>query len=200
MSFGTAGPHRTSSGPARHLDCRKARLLAFVVVACGCPWLPAPAQAPFSDGPALDKAIQKAIAAHKTPGAVVLIGRPGRILYEEAYGERSIEPTHEKATVDTIYDAASLTKVIATTSAVMKLFERGQIRLNDRVTEYLPEFQGGESEITIRDLMTHFSGLRPDLDLKPEWSGYRPASAWRSRKNRARRGATGLSTAISISS
>src|SRR6266705_5738596 len=54
----------------------------------------------------------------------------------------------------------------------MKLFEDGKLRLDDRVTEYLPEFQGGKSEITIRNLMTHFSGLRPDLDLAPEWSGY----------------------------
>jgi uncharacterized protein YbbC (DUF1343 family)/CubicO group peptidase (beta-lactamase class C family) len=54
----------------------------------------------------------------------------------------------------------------------MKLFEQGKIRLSDRVTEYLPAFQGGKSDITIRNLMTHFSGLRPDLDIKPEWSGY----------------------------
>src|SRR5260370_42073123 len=75
-------------------------------------------------------------------------------------------------TVNPIFDAASLTKVVATTSCLMKLFEDGKLRLNDRVTEYLPEFQGGKSEITIRNLMTHFSGLRPDLDLKPPWSGY----------------------------
>ena len=75
-------------------------------------------------------------------------------------------------TVDTLFDAASLTKVIATTPSVMKLFEQGKIRLNDPVTKYLPEFQGGASEITIRNLMTHFSGLRPDLDLEPPWSGY----------------------------
>ena len=74
-------------------------------------------------------------------------------------------------TVDTIFDAASLTKVIATTPALMKLFER-EVRIADPVTAYLPEFQGGKSEITIRDLMTHFSGLRPDLDLEPAWTGY----------------------------
>ena len=75
-------------------------------------------------------------------------------------------------TVDTIFDVASLTKVVATTPALMKLFEEGKLRLNDRVTQYLPEFQGGTSEITVRQLMTHFSGLRPDLDLRPPWSGY----------------------------
>jgi uncharacterized protein YbbC (DUF1343 family)/CubicO group peptidase (beta-lactamase class C family) len=169
MNLGSAALRQAQPGAARH---RASARFAFAVAALGCVWLPVLAQEPFQGGPALDAAIEKAIAAHKTPGAVVLIGQPGRILYEKAYGERSIEPTSEKATVDTIYDAASLTKVIATTSSVMKLFEQGKIRLSDRVTEYLPAFQGGKSDITIRNLMTHFSGLRPDLDIKPEWSGY----------------------------
>jgi uncharacterized protein YbbC (DUF1343 family)/CubicO group peptidase (beta-lactamase class C family) len=169
MNFGSATLRQARPGAARRRACAR---FAFALAALGCACLAAQAQEPFKGGPALDAAIQKAIAAHKTPGAVLLIGQPGRILYEKAYGERSIEPTREKATVDTIYDAASLTKVIATTSSVMKLFEQGKIRLSDRVTEYLPAFQGGKSDITIRNLMTHFSGLRPDLDLKPEWSGY----------------------------
>ena len=75
-------------------------------------------------------------------------------------------------TLDTIFDAASLTKVVATTPCVMKLFEQGKIRLDDPVTNYLPEFQGGKSDITIRLLMTHFSGLPPDVALEPRWSGY----------------------------
>ena len=75
-------------------------------------------------------------------------------------------------TLDTIFDIASLTKVVATTPAVMKLFEQGKIRMTDPVTAYLPEFQGGHSDITVRDLMTHFSGMRPDLELEPSWSGY----------------------------
>jgi len=75
-------------------------------------------------------------------------------------------------TTDTIFDAASLTKVVATSASLMKLFEQGKVRLNDRVTEYLPGFQGGKSDITVRQLLTHFSGMRPDLDLEPEWSGY----------------------------
>jgi uncharacterized protein YbbC (DUF1343 family)/CubicO group peptidase (beta-lactamase class C family) len=143
---------------------------AALVVALACASLQA--QAPFTGGPALDAAIEKAIAGGKTPGAVVLVGQPGRILYRQAYGERAVEPRHEAMTLDTIFDAASLTKVIATTASVMKLFEQGKVRLGDRVTEYLPEFQGGKSDITVRDLLTHFSGLRPDLDLEPAWSGY----------------------------
>ena len=106
------------------------------------------------------------------PGGVVLIGHDGRVVYQKAYGSRALIPHREPMTLDTIFDAASLTKVIATTPAIMRIFEQGQIRLNDPVTKYLPEFQGGHSDITIRNLMTHFSGLRPDLDLKPAWSGY----------------------------
>ena len=126
----------------------------------------------FSGAAALDDAIEQAIRENRTPGAVLLVGHNGQVLYEKAYGNRAVVPASERMTTDTIFDCASLTKVVATTSAIMKLFEQGKIRLNDRVTQYLPEFQGGKSEITVRNLMTHFSGLRPDLDLEPEWSGY----------------------------
>jgi uncharacterized protein YbbC (DUF1343 family) len=74
--------------------------------------------------------------------------------------------------VDTIFDLASLTRVVATTTSLMKLFEEGRFRLNDRVTAYIPEFQGGKSDITLRNLFTHFSGLRPDVPLANPWSGY----------------------------
>jgi uncharacterized protein YbbC (DUF1343 family)/CubicO group peptidase (beta-lactamase class C family) len=129
------------------------------------------AQQPFSGGAAIDEEIQQAVRDGLIPGAVVVIGHDG-IVYREAYGERVLVPRHETMTVDTIFDAASLTKVIGTTASVMKLFDEGKIRLNDPVTKYLPEFQGGHSDISIRNLMTHFSGLRPDLDIKPAWSGY----------------------------
>ncbi|MDP8991440.1 MAG: DUF1343 domain-containing protein, partial [Acidobacteriota bacterium] len=78
----------------------------------------------------------------------------------------------EPMTADTIFDIASLTKVVATTPSLMKLFEQGKLRINDPVTVYLPDFQGGRSDITVRDLLTHFSGLPPDLNLDPPWSGY----------------------------
>jgi uncharacterized protein YbbC (DUF1343 family)/CubicO group peptidase (beta-lactamase class C family) len=138
--------------------------------------LSVPAQETFSGSPALDAAIEKAVHDGLIPGAVlvagVVVGHDGKILHRKAYGSRALVPSREPMTVDTIFDAASLTKVIATTSSIMKLFEEGKLRIADPVTAYLPEFQGGRSEITIRDLMTHFSGLRPDLDLIPEWSGY----------------------------
>ena len=128
--------------------------------------------ATFASAPAIDEAVDGAIKAKLIPGAVVVIGHQGQVVFHKAYGSRALVPSVEPMTEDTIFDAASLTKVVATTSALMKLFEAGKLRINDRVTQYLPEFQGGKSDITVRDLMTHFSGLRPDLDLKPAWSGY----------------------------
>src|SRR5580692_627567 len=130
------------------------------------------AQETFNGSAALDSAVDQAVRDGLIPGAVLLVGRDGKILHRKAYGQRALVPSREPMTVDTIFDAASLTKVIATTSSVMKLFEEGKLRIADPVTAYLPEFQGGKSDITIRDLMTHFSGLRPDLDLAPPWSGY----------------------------
>jgi uncharacterized protein YbbC (DUF1343 family)/CubicO group peptidase (beta-lactamase class C family) len=120
----------------------------------------------------LDAEINQAVQSGLIPGAVLLVGRNGQVLYRKAYGSRALIPTREPMAVDTIFDAASLTKVTATTPCVMKLFERGQIRLDDPVTKYLPEFQGGKSDITVRLLMTHFSGMPPDLPLIPRWSGY----------------------------
>ncbi|MBI5280839.1 MAG: DUF1343 domain-containing protein [Candidatus Solibacter usitatus] len=126
----------------------------------------------------LDAVIEQAIKDNQIPGAVCLVGQPGpggrgvTVLHRRAYGQRALAPAREAMTLDTVFDAASLTKVVATTSSVMKLFEQGKIRLNDKVTDYLPGFQGGGSPITVRQLITHFSGMRPDLDLQPEWSGY----------------------------
>lgn len=126
----------------------------------------------FSGAAALQSITDEAIRDGYIPGAVIVVGHNGRIVHRQAYGDRALVPQREAATVDTIYDVASLTKVIATTPAIMKLVEQGKLRLAEPVTTYLPEFQGGKSEITVRDLLTHMSGLRPDLDLEPAWSGY----------------------------
>jgi uncharacterized protein YbbC (DUF1343 family)/CubicO group peptidase (beta-lactamase class C family) len=116
--------------------------------------------------------IEQAITEKKLPGAVVLIGRGDRVLYQKAIGHRAVEPAVEPMTLDTIFDLASLTKVIATTTSVMKLVEDGRLRLNDRVSSFIPGFQRyGKNDITIRHLMTHSSGLRPDLDLADVWTG-----------------------------
>lgn len=120
--------------------------------------------------------VEEAIRAGKCPGAVVLIGHAGKVEYRRAFGSRSLVPKKMLMTTDTIFDLASLTKVIATTTAVMQLVEEGKIRLEDPVSVYWPEFKAnGKDEITIRELMTHFSGLRGDLTLEPEWSGYETA-------------------------
>src|SRR5262245_784197 len=134
---------------------------------------PATIKARAYDWTALDETIEKAIADKQCPGAVVLVGHDGKVLYERAYGNRSLDPTVERMTTDTIFDMASLTKVMATTPSMMKLFERGLVRLNDPVSKYLPEFgQNGKEDVSVRQLMTHYSGLREDLDLKSPWKGY----------------------------
>ncbi len=120
----------------------------------------------------LDAILDASIKADEAPGAVLIVGHQGKIVHRKAYGSRSVEPAREPMTINTVFDAASLTKVIATSSALTKFFEWGRLRIADRVTQYLPEFQGGKTDVTVRDLMTHFSGMRPDLDLVPEWSGY----------------------------
>lgn len=112
------------------------------------------------------------MAAKSAPGAVVVVGRGDQTLYEKAFGFRATVPAEEPMTVDTVFDLASLTKVVATTTAVMTLIEDGRLRLNDTVASHIPGFERyGKSGIQIRHLMTHVSGLRPDVDLHP-WTGY----------------------------
>lgn len=121
---------------------------------------------------AVADAIQQAVTDAKTPGAVFRLERNGTI-YQKSFGDRAIVPTREAMTEDTIFDAASVTKVVATTSAVMKLVESGKIDVEAPVSRYLPEFsEAGKELVTIRQLLTHSSGLRSGL-LAPrtEWSG-----------------------------
>ncbi len=120
----------------------------------------------------LDDIVQEAIRDEQVPGAVVLVGHDGQMIYRKAFGERSLEPHREPMTVDTIFDIASLTKVVATTTAVMQLVQQGQVRVNEPVAKYIPEFaENGKEEITVRELLTHFSGLPKDLDLSQSWEG-----------------------------
>lgn len=120
----------------------------------------------------MEQAVNASIAKGEIPGGVLWIERQG-VAFESAYGYRSLVPAREKMTRDTIFDIASLTKVVATTPAVMKLVEQQKIRLTDTVQTYIPEFKGnGKEDITIKQLLTHTSGLRPDVSTRPEWSGY----------------------------
>jgi len=121
---------------------------------------------------AIEPLVQEAIADKKLPGAVVLVGRGDRLLYQKAIGHRALVPSTEQMTLDTMFDLASLTKVVATTTSVMMLVERGKLRLSDRVATFVPGFERyGKADITIRHLLTHTSGLRPDLDLAEAWTG-----------------------------
>ncbi len=120
----------------------------------------------------LDAIVQDAIAHGEVPGAVVLVGHNGGVVYRKAFGNRALEPGREPMTLDTVFDIASLTKVMVTTTAVMQLVEQGKVRTYDPVARYLPEFGGnGKGEITVRELLTHYSGLAPDLDLRRPWQG-----------------------------
>jgi len=119
----------------------------------------------------MDTAITTAIGEGKCPGGVLWLER-GSDRYAKAYGNRAVVPAEELMTADTIFDAASLTKVVACTPAVLLLIERGQLGLEDRVVQHLPEFTGeGKDLVTIRQLITHTSGLRPGFSLRPEWAG-----------------------------
>ena len=148
---------------------RAALLPCLLILALVTPPLHAAFKAEALNG--IDAAVQAAIADHKTPGAVVRLEHAGDV-FERVYGNRALVPSPEPATADTIYDAASLTKVIATTTAVMQLIERGRLDLEAPAARYWPEFGAeGKDQITLRQLLTHTSGLRPDLSLKDPWSG-----------------------------
>jgi uncharacterized protein YbbC (DUF1343 family)/CubicO group peptidase (beta-lactamase class C family) len=120
----------------------------------------------------IDRLVNEAIGQARLSGAVVVVGVGDRIAYRKAFGERAVEPVREPMTVDTVFDAASLTKVVATTPSVMALLEEGRLRLGDRVSTHVPGFERyGKRDITIRHLLTHTSGLRPDVDLTFDWVG-----------------------------
>jgi uncharacterized protein YbbC (DUF1343 family)/CubicO group peptidase (beta-lactamase class C family) len=118
------------------------------------------------------------IAAGQTPGAVILVGNQGRVVYKKAFGLRTSVPYLMPMNTDTVFDLASMTKVVATTTAVMQLVDAGRLRLDDPAAKYWPEFAGnGKGRITIRQLMMHTSGLRADVNSHVHWSGYEGAMA-----------------------
>jgi len=145
--------------------------LALIFTGCATQHVPL-SQAFHEDKLAqMDVAINAAIAGHHCPGGVLWVEHDGAA-YHKAFGNRALVPAVEPMTEDTIFDAASLTKVIATTPAMMLLIQRGQVQLDAPVTNYIPEFTGGGKEaITVRELMTHTSGLVPDIETKTDWHG-----------------------------
>lgn len=108
----------------------------------------------------VDMVINKAIEDKSFPGAVVLVWKDGQTIFEKAYGNFTYDLTSPKVKTNTIYDLASLTKVVATTTAAMICYDRNLISLDDRVIKFIPEFgENGKENITIKNLMIHNSGL-----------------------------------------
>jgi uncharacterized protein YbbC (DUF1343 family)/CubicO group peptidase (beta-lactamase class C family) len=130
----------------------------------------------------IDEAVNAETAKKQLPGAVVLVGRQGRVAWRRAYGNRALEPQTEAMTADTIFDLASLTKVVATATSVMILVERGKVRLGDAVARYIPEFaESGKKTITVEQLLTHRSGLIADNAIEDYQQGAQKAfeNIWR---------------------
>jgi len=121
---------------------------------------------------AIDTAVEKAIEEERLPGGVVWVEHGGAI-YSKAYGNRALVPVEEEMTKDTIFDVASVTKVVAGTPAIMILIERGKVKLDEPVHTYIPEFgaSGDKAQITVSNLLTHTSGLPPDVSTRNKWQG-----------------------------
>ncbi len=143
--------------------------------------------APADDFAPVSRLINDAIAAHQLPGAVVQIGHAGKIVFRQAFGTRKLagEPglggspaPAEPMTDDTLFDLASLTKSVATTTAILQLYERGLVRVDEPVQTYLPDFNPTNDPrralVTLRMLLTHTSGIAGDLSLDGPW-GLDPA-------------------------
>ena len=138
-----------------------------------------PDAATATDFATVSKLINDAIAADELPGAVVVIGHGGKVAFHQAYGSRKLsgEPgldgspaPAEPMTEDTIFDLASLTKSLATATAVMALYEQGRVQFDDPVQQYLPDFNAANdprrAQVTVRMLLTHTSGETGDVDLE----------------------------------
>lgn len=124
----------------------------------------------------IDRTVAKSIEGRQMCGCVVLIGRRSGIVFEKAYGNRAIEPQKEPMTTDTLFDMASLTKPVATATAVMILVERGQLRLRDKVSAHFPKFAAnGKQDVTIEQLLVHSSGLLPDNPVADYADGWKSA-------------------------
>ncbi|MGA7469201.1 serine hydrolase domain-containing protein, partial [Mycobacterium sp.] len=146
------------------------------------PASPAPDAAPVTDFATVSTLMNDAIAAGTAPGGVVVIGHGGKVVFQQAYGSRKLagEPgldgspaPAEQMTEDTIFDIASLTKCLATATAVMQLYEHGKVQFDDPVQKYLPDFNAGNdpqrAKVTVRMLLTHTSGEPEDVRLDDPW-------------------------------
>ena len=164
-----------------HIFCITASIAVICTSCLRWPDAPQPPQElvrTFDQGKldAIGVAIHEARGEKRLPGGVLWLERQD-VSFHRAYGMASTRPVSTVAQGDTIYDAASLTKVVATTPAVLLLHERGKLNVQDPVRVHLPEFTGqGREAITIRQLLTHTSGLRPDISVNG-WSGHQECIA-----------------------
>lgn len=125
----------------------------------------------------IDSIVRDEIKSGRIPGAVVLVGRGDQVAYFKAFGDRAKTPSIEPMTTDTVFDMASLTKPMATATAIMILVEEGKIKLSDPIRKFLPDWDNhGKGSITIDQLLRHRSGLIPDNDIKDFATG--PEKAW----------------------
>lgn len=116
---------------------------------------------------AIDRVVEEGLRKSRMPGCVVLVGYRGCIPLLKSYGSRQVRPDVVAMTTDTVFDLASLTKPIATATSVMLLIEDGLVELDAPATKYIPEFgTNGKEKITVRQLLTHQSGLLPDNSIK----------------------------------
>ncbi len=147
---------------------QRAGLIALIV----CLFCAAAARGQTYDFSEIDSVMQAALTAKQLPGGVVVVGSGGHVVFEKAYGNRAEDPAIEPMTTDTIFDMASLSKCMSTSIAIMQMYEQGKLQFDDPVVKYLPEFAAaGKSNITVRQLLTHYSGLAPDVSLADAWSG-----------------------------
>jgi uncharacterized protein YbbC (DUF1343 family) len=173
----TSSPSPPTARPRRRAEALRLLLVGLIcqaAVACATATTPAsaaPPAAPAQTAEAVGAIVRDEIAAGHVPGAVVVLGINDKVVLRQAYGERSVMPTVKPTTVDTIYDAASLTKVMATSVAIMQLAERGQIDLDRPAAAYWPGFAAnGKGAITVRQLMTHYAALPAGIPTRA-WSG-----------------------------
>ena len=168
----------TASGYCGQSAWAQAPVLLKTVQASGVTAGGAAAAATAPDFTPITTLLSQAIATKKLPGAVVLINHDGRTVFEQAYGDRALEPVVEPMTEDTIFDMASLTKCLVTATAIMQLYELHRLNFDDPVAKYLPAFAAnGKENVTIRELLTHYSGLPPDISLTDAWGLAAPDKA-----------------------
>lgn len=181
LALATACSHGNAERTAAHDSAQATHPPVLVPAPAPMPTSP-PETAPSFDFATVSTLINDAIAAHRLPGAVVVIGHGGKVVFHQAYGVRKLAGEQgldgspapaEPMTEDTIFDLASMTKPLATATAVMQLYEQGKVQFDDPVQQYLPDFNTANdpqrAKVTVRMLLTHTSGETGDVDLKDPW-------------------------------